>query len=131
MEFLKYLKNEYDTNLLEITYKRAGLKGFDLPQRSKPIIFNKDVILSVQGSFGHYCFPRKTLPYKKYTNMEFAIISGGKFVPVERVLNINTEENEWQSYFDGSVYGYVPIRLIEKLYKMLKATYGLKTPEVV
>lgn len=131
MEFLKYLKNEYDTDLIEKAYKNLGLTKYDLPQKSEPIVFNKDVILSVQGSFGHYCFPRKTLPYKKYTDMEFAIISGGKFVPVERVLNINMEENEWQSYFDGSVYGYVPIRLIEKLYKMLKATYGLKTPEVV
>lgn len=73
MEFLEHLKNEYDVEKLRISYLMYGLSPMDLPQKSKGIEFNNGLMLSIQGSFGHYCTPRQTLPYNKYKAMEFAL----------------------------------------------------------
>ncbi len=122
MEFLKYLKNEWDTEPMRKAYLECGLTDFELPQRSKGIEFNNGLRLSIQGSFGHYCTPRKTLSYNKYERMEFALCTEQGFKDVKDYINTDKYDN----YFDGSVYGYVPVSLIEELYQNLKQKYGLK-----
>lgn len=126
MEFIKHLKNIYNINSEEkrkICLMCGGLLPAEiLPQKSEGIVFNNDLMLSIQGSFGHYCFPRKTLPYNQYKSMEFALCDEQGFVNVKKYLNTD----KYDTYFDGSVYGYVPIELIEKLYQALKSKYGLK-----
>lgn len=123
MEFLKHLKNIYNNKDLENVYLVCGLTNYDLPQKSNGIVFNNNMYLSVQGSFGHYCTPRKTLPYDKYTRMEFALVDASdNFKDVKDYL----DTTEYDEYFDGSVYGYVPIEMIEKLYQVLKNKFGLK-----
>lgn len=121
-EFLKHLKNEYDTTSMRKAYFECGLLAFDLPQQSDPIEFKNGLRLSIQGSFGHYCSPRKTLPYDKYKTMEFALSAGKGFAEVKDFI----ETDEYDAYFDGSVYGYVPVELIEKLYQALKSKFGLR-----
>lgn len=122
MEFLKYLKNTVDTEAVRKTYLSCGLIDFDLPQISDGILFKNGLKLSIQGSFGHYCTPRKTLPYDKYKRMEFALCTKKGFADVKDYI----DTNEYDEYFDGSVYGYVPVELIEKLYQNLKAKFGIK-----
>ena len=73
MEFLKYLKNSWDTEEMRKIYAENGVSEY-LPQRSNGIKFKNGLILSIQGSFGHYCSPRITQPYYKYDEMEFALI---------------------------------------------------------
>lgn len=125
MEFLKHLKNIYSDKELDRmreVYIACGLTEFDLPQKSKGIEFNNDIILSVQGSDAHYCTPRKTLPYDQYTAMEFAILLDHNFIDVQRLINTNM----FDEYYDGTVYGDVPVADIEWLYQELKKKYGLK-----
>jgi hypothetical protein len=122
MEFLKHLKNEYDTELMREAYFCCGLTEFDLPQRSKGIEFKNGLVLSIQGSSAHYCIPRQTLSYDKYTKMEFALCTVKGFADVKEYL----DTDEYDQYFDGSVYSYVPVDLIEKLYQDLKAKFGIK-----
>lgn len=119
-EFLKYLKNEWDIETISCI--GCGFTKFDLPQKSKGIMFNNGLVLSIQGSYRHYCFPRKTLPYDQYKKMEFALCTENGFANVNDYL----DTNEFDTYFDGSVYGYVPVELIEKLYQSLKQKFGVK-----
>lgn len=113
MEFLKHLKNKYPKDIMV--------------QISNTIYFNYDIELSIQGSYCHYCIPRENLDYEKYTSMEFALFDHkkDKLIQVSDVLNILPEEDVWSDYYDGSIYGYVPVELIEKLYQELKRRYGL------
>lgn len=122
MEFIKHLKNTIDTGTMKMAYLQCGLIDFELPQKSNGIEFKNGLRLSIQGSYGHYCTPRKTLPYCKYTSMEFALCTEKGFADVKEYL----DTNEYDEYFDGSVYGYVPVELIEKLYQHLKDKYGIK-----
>ena len=121
MEFIKHLKNEWDTEPMRKAYLSCGLTQFDLPQRSKAIAFKNGLNFSIQGSFGHYCRPRKTLPYDQYESMEFALCTNNGFADVKEFL----DTTEYDDYFDGYVYGYVPVEMIERLYQALKAKYGL------
>lgn len=122
MKFIKKLKNMYRKSHVLI-FKKTGLDEWRFPQISRAIEFNDDIFLSVQGSYYHYCLPRRTLPYSQYKNLEFALTKNGRFVSVGAVLSV---EDIWCDYFDGSIYGYVPVEKIEKLYQLLKKEYGLK-----
>lgn len=125
MEFLKHLKNIYSDKELDRmreVYIACGLTEFDLPQKSKGIEFNNDIILSIQGSDAHYCTPRRTLSYDQYTAMEFAILLDHNFIDVQRLINTD----KFDKYYDGTVYGFVPVVDIEWLYQELKKKYGLK-----
>ena len=122
MEFLKHLKNEWDSPVYKEAYLKLGIPETEIPQRSEGIEFKNGLILSIQGSFAHYCFPRKTLPYDKYTDMEFALCTTEGFKEVKDYINTD----EYDKYFEGSVYGYVPVPKIEKLYLALKEKFSLK-----
>lgn len=125
MKFIKKLKNMYRKSHILI-FKKTGLDEWRFPQISRAIEFNDDISLSVQGSYYHYCLPRRTLPYNQYKNLEFALTKNGRFVSVGAVLSSQPEGDIWCDYFDGSIYGYVPVEKIEKLYQLLKKEYGLK-----
>jgi len=82
--------------------------GFDL----------KDGIrMSIQASYGHYCSPRETLyDLNEYSSMEFALIDNkGEFLTVTDVLPTFKRLDEIEEYFN-TVYGYVPVDLINDLY---------------
>lgn len=117
-EFLKHLQNE----LNQKSDLSCVLKHLNLPQISEGIEFNNGLILSIQGSYGHYCLPRKTLPYDQYTRMEVALYTEKGFANIEDYL----DTKEFDEYFNGSVYGYVPVVLIEKLYQALKNKFGIR-----
>lgn len=84
------------------------------------------VVLSVQGSVGHYCTPKETLSIDEYELMEVAIIKeeGEVFLtPEELDLYFNISKGikeKLQERFDGMVYGHVPVEVIEELYQTLK-----------
>lgn len=105
--------------------KQQGKMGF----LYKRIEFKDNVALSIQASSGHYCMPKfdfsNSLQLEYYTHMEFALFSEGEFFTVEGILPIFTKLDEIEKYQD-TVYGYVPVALIECLYQELKSTYGLK-----
>ena len=81
--------------------------------------------LSIQGSKGHYCQPRETLPLDIYISMELAIINKKeKYVNAKRssVLKSFSRYSELVRTMDGNkvvVYAYVPVDLINDIYLFL------------
>ena len=119
MEFIKDLKPTSSTlrvsNLLpfdeDTTFRM--FEGFKLKD---------DLWLSVQASYGHYCSPRKTLlNLEDYRSMEFALMDKeGNFTSVSEILPDFPKLEEIEEYRD-TVYAYVPVNLINELYKALKS----------
>ena len=82
--------------------------------------------LSIQGSEGHYCSPRTTLYPDLYEDMEIAIFKNNEWVHPTKSKKLKAFPcyNELIERADGlgaiTVYGYVPIDLINDLYLYLK-----------
>jgi hypothetical protein len=87
----------------------------------------KNYYLSIQGSTSHYCAPREDLPVDYYTRMEIAIINKkGSMLSINRssLFRKFPRYNELVERADGlngkaTVYGYVPVDLINDLYLFL------------
>jgi len=114
---------EFDRRILPIFYKQIPIGQY---------------YLSIQCNFGLKCTPTETLEdLSKYSTMEVALVdSSGKFIRIKDALpNFNEEIEEC---FNGRIYGYVPVEMIEELYQALllkdniftrfkrKAKYNLK-----
>ena len=67
------------------------------------IVCNDGFSMSVQGSSGHYCSPRKTQDW--YNSLEIGFTS-------EEEPLINQFADDWTV---GIVYGYVPIEIIQEV----------------
>ena len=82
--------------------------------------------LSIQASGCHYCTPRITMPYKYYEAFELAICCGDEMVSATKMFGEDDElAKELDTYFSGSVFGYVPAELVERLYQRCKEQFGL------
>lgn len=114
MEFIKALEETDDSKTLK------GIMPFDEDRtyRGFKHIRKGDISLSIQASYGHYCTPRKTLRnLDDYMSMEFALIdASGDFIRVKEILPNFKRLNEIEEYWN-TVYGYVPVDLIEELYQ--------------
>jgi hypothetical protein len=86
----------------------------------KALQMDDDVLLSIQASYGHYCTPRQTLDIELYSAMELAILKNGKFVSVDQVTDNTSLIEKFDEYYEGMVYGFVPVELLEELYQELK-----------
>lgn len=122
MEFIKNLIDTIDS---------AKIKGFESPfgtyedmgfRMLKQIKISDDIGLSVQASYGHYCTPRKTLPLKEYSTMELAIFKDGEFVNVNQVTKNENIIDKLNECYEGTVYGCVPVEMLEELYQELIIT---------
>ena len=84
------------------------------------IYINDNLKMSIQASYAHYCNPRVTLDdLSQYKTMEFALISAdGEFLTVTEVLPTFLKLDQIEEY-GGPIYAYVPVRLIEQLYRVL------------
>lgn len=81
--------------------------------------------LSIQASKYHYCSPRKTLGFlEDYDTMELAILKDGRFVNVERVLPTFSMIDELNKSYEGTVFGFVPVEVLEALYNELIKEYN-------
>lgn len=113
MDFIKVLEESNDSKAVK------SLMPFDedLTYRGFKHIRKGDVSLSIQASYGHYCTPRKTLSdLNEYASMEFALLRNGEFITVSDILPNFPRLEEIEEYCD-TVYGYVPVNLIEELYQ--------------
>lgn len=117
MKFLQALvENETSRHLKNRPYDQ------DYKYRQyKPIQINENLWFSIQASYAHYCTPRTTMEYlEEYTHMEIALFDKDNFVSVSDVLPDFFAKAEIEYYFEGQVYPYVPVDLIESLYLALK-----------
>jgi len=88
-----------------------------------------DYTLSIQASEGHYCTPRVTVCPGDYSTMEMAIwrTKGSKTFldfPKSSTMRGFSHYRELMRFSDGShptVFGYVPVWIIQKLINYLKS----------
>lgn len=78
--------------------------------------------LSVQASETHYCSPKETIALNLYDKFELAITLNSEFVYPD-ILNNFKRNKELYSYYDGTIFSYVPKDLIEDLYNYLNNDY--------
>jgi len=124
MEFINYLvENEASKKHREAMLASPYGLMFD-SRILKHIKFNNGVGISIQASEGHYCTPRITTDFSNYTAMEFALFKDGEFTSVDKILENELLQKKLSEYYD-TVYGFVPVELIEELFQNLKAEYGL------
>jgi hypothetical protein len=83
--------------------------------------------LSIQGSTSHYCTPRTTELVKYYHTMEIAIFGKRGWLHINRskVFKGFKRYHEFIEFADclnckATVFGYVPVELINDLYLYLK-----------
>jgi len=100
-------------NMLLESYEDIGFRLL------KEVKISDKVSLSIQASYGHYCSPRKTLPLEEYSRMELAIFKDGEFTNVSQVISNVKIINELAEHYEGTVYGFIPIELLEELYQEL------------
>jgi hypothetical protein len=119
MEFIKLLNETNDTKTIGKIMPFDEDTTFRMFRGTK---INNNLWISIQASYGHYCSPRKTLKnLKEYTSMEFALMDTDRnFLDVKEVLPDYSNLFEINEYFDGGVYAYVPVELINDLLKELK-----------
>lgn len=120
MEFLKHLKEDFDS----LALRKQGIFKENIeerfPRSLQGIMINEQIYLSIQASCHHYCSPRKTLAnLKDYVAMELAILKDGEFVSAKEVIANIPLIKQLDDYFEGMVYPYVPVELIEQLYQEL------------
>jgi len=123
MKFLKELKeeshsvslqNDWPEFMKELSYEDFGTRRF------LPIEISETLWLSVQAGASLYSVPRKTLvDLKEYSHMEFAVIKNNNLVNVSEVIEDIGLIDKLEVYYDGAVYAFVPVELIEKLYLLL------------
>ena len=106
-------KKMSERGLLFGSYEDMGFRLFE------HIKINDKVSLSVQASYAHYCQPRKTLPLDQYESMELAILKNNKFASVDKIINDEILIEKLNEFYEGTVYGCVPVELLEQLYQKL------------
>lgn len=114
------------------TYESKEMKKYKIPfgtyedfglRMLKGLKISDEINLSIQASYGHYCYPRKTLPLEEYEAMELAIFKNGEFVNVKDVTNNEIIATKINKYYEGTVYGYVPVELLEELHNDLTINF--------
>lgn len=108
--------------------KQEGANDLANDYRMLKAIKAGNYTMSVQGSTGHYCFPRETKPIENYSAMELAIFNkkkGWLHVTKSSVLKKFPRYNELLERADDvnsscPVFGYVSIGLLNDLYVYLK-----------
>ncbi|MCA1021586.1 hypothetical protein [Halobacillus litoralis] len=119
MEFVnKLIETEDSKRASEMTNPISlGLGGgFRMLQGIK---LGNGVHLSVQASSNHYCSPRKTIDLTDYDEMELAVFKDNQFASVTDVIDNNPLAQKFEEHYEGTVYGFVPVELIEELYQEL------------
>lgn len=123
MEFIEKLVESKDSLKMKDLHEQGVIFGFgnyeDNGFRMYEGINIGGVTLSIQASYGHYCSPRLTLPKEDYNSMELAIIKND-FVSADKVIDEDDLIEALAHYYNGTIYGYVPVILLEELYQELK-----------
>ena len=121
MEFLTKLVETEGTHRLREVQKETGNDvGLGYREFKRINVGPSDIGLSIQASYAHYCEPRKTVDIKDYVAMELAIMQRSRFLNIFDISDDPVIVTKLRQYFDGAVYGFVPVELIEELYQTVK-----------
>lgn len=98
MTVQEFLKESYDAN----EFERVSIGRMMRPR----VKCNDGFEVSIQASYTHYCYPRKTFA-GPYDEVELGYPS-----EADSLIDIYAEDIEEPTH---TVYGYVPIDIVEKL----------------
>jgi hypothetical protein len=109
----------FQSGLMPFVYSDGRKSGFRAIQAG-------GYTLSIQGSYGHYCTPRKEIHPEEYFTMEMAIWKTGNrgFMHFTKssVMRSFPRYRELLACSDGphpTVFGYVPVDIIQELINYL------------
>ena len=119
----------------------ANQRKRDFIERQKPprvgakIHFQGDISLSILGGWNGYSNPRKHLDISEYISLELAILDMTESEPIDGYIDISKDSrfHDFKSkmilseYFEGMVYTYVPVSLIQELFEYMVSKLGLIT----
>jgi hypothetical protein len=84
------------------------------------LVISPKLGMSVQGSYNVACEPELTLEdVSQYKTMEMALLYNNKLVTVPKVLPRFSRIDEIEQYNNRNIYEYVPVELLDCLYKEL------------
>ena len=92
----------------------------------RPRLFNwldvGDFKLSVQGGQHTYCTPRQDLPPEEYVEMEIGLFDWQEDWVLESAVpdSLLFLQEYWHGNEDQSLWGYVPVKLIQKAIDILR-----------
>lgn len=92
---------------LKNTYKASNCAGIVIPEIRERITCNDGFSMSVQASYFHYCKPRINLPDGNYEAVEIGFPSEKE----ELIMEFAEDDKDPTD----TVYGYVPIEIVEKV----------------
>lgn len=109
---------------LEVLEQSSGfLNSKNTFRLFRQISFKNNISLSVQASYAHYCTPRTTVDVEDYETMELVIFKDGDFSPAISAVYDPMLLKDLEEYYDGQIFAFVPVSIIERLYQHLKANY--------
>lgn len=122
------MKSTHFTNYLQETTdsiqarEKSVLLGLQNSYRMfEPFVLPNGKFLSVQASVGHYCNPRRTsLNLDVYESMELAVMTNDySFIRIDSITDDLDLIESFEKYYEGTVYGCVPVDLIQVLFVLL------------
>ena len=92
----------------------------------RALVFGDGIRLSLQGSTGHYCSPRRTLPAVDYTEMEVALFGLGDYESADIPFELKEHFNPNESFGtgDGMLATWCPVEVISRLVNYLAGRFG-------
>src|SRR5690625_142955 len=121
MEFLtKLVETEGTHRLREVQRETGNDVGLGYREFERINVGPSDIGLSIQASYAHYCEPRKTVEIEDYVAMELAIMKRNRYLNIFDISDDPVIVTKLRKHFDGVVYSFVPVELIEELYQTVK-----------
>jgi len=121
MEFLTKLVETEGTHRLREVQKETGNDvGIGYREFERISVGPSDIGLSIQASYAHYCEPRKTVDIESYVAMELAIMRENRPLNIFDISDDPVIVTKLRKHFDGAVYRFVPIELVDELYQIVK-----------
>lgn len=112
-------KQNITQKFLKETYSIKELAGFEMIERKPRVTCNDGFSVSIQASEYHYCTPRINLKNGGYYSVELGFPS-----QEDDLIKPYAEDS---SSFTQTVYGYVPIGIVDEL---IMKHGGIKSPQL-
>ena len=118
LPFLMELMESLDSRRAReaLPYNALSFKQFE------PLLINPRLSLSIQAGYALYSTPRLTLDdLEGYTAMEIALLEKDNFTRFQEVIPAFDRLKEIEDHWEGSVYSFVPVDLIQAALDELRA----------
>jgi hypothetical protein len=91
------------------------------------IYFNNDISISLLAGVNGFSSPRENVNKYEFTTMEMAILDMNKHGEFSNIEGFDPiiKSTRYLEYYDGELYKFVPINLIQDLFDAFSKEFGL------